>query len=84
MSRLNEVRVSCINEAESVLKGKKIVKVDYMYDKDLEALGWYHKALVIFLDDGTLIFPTTDDEGNDAGAIHYITSDDKSGILPVI
>ena len=55
-----------------------------MYDKDLEALGWYHKALVIFLDDGTLLFPTTDDEGNDAGAMHYITSDDKSGILPVI
>jgi hypothetical protein len=40
-----------------------------MTEKEMEGLGWYSKALVIIFTDGTYLFPSADDEGNDAGAL---------------
>jgi len=37
---------------------------------------------VIFFSDGTYIFPSCDDEGNNAGAL--FTSDKENDVLPVI
>lgn len=71
-------------KAESVLLGRSIVKVRYMADKEQEVTGFYRKALVIQLDDGTLLYPSADDEGNDAGAIHYHKKGDTEWVLPVI
>jgi hypothetical protein len=55
--------------AKSKLVGKKIKSVRYMTNKEMNALGWYNRALVIELEDGTLLFPSQDDEGNNAGAL---------------
>jgi hypothetical protein len=52
-----------------VLKGKTIANVRYMTEKEMEGLGWYSKALVIIFTDGTYMFPSADDEGNNAGAL---------------
>jgi len=52
-----------------VLIGKKIVNVRYLTKKEMEYLGWYSKSLVIFFDDGTYIYPSQDDEGNDGGSL---------------
>lgn len=71
-------------KAESVLLGRKIVNVRYMLDEELEATGFYNRCIVIQLDDGTLLYPSADDEGNDAGAIHYQKKGDTEWILPVI
>lgn len=68
--------------AADMLVGRKIVKVSYMDAKETEALGWYRRAVVIELDDGNLIFPSADDEGNGPGAL--FTNDDKNPILPVL
>ena len=46
-----------VKKAESVLLGRWITKVRYMDDEEQEATGFYHKALVIQLDDGTILFP---------------------------
>jgi hypothetical protein len=51
------------------LTGKKIINVRYMSQAEMDALGWHSRALVIQLDDGTLIYPSQDDEGNNAGAL---------------
>ncbi len=87
MSRLSndkEILDRWNKKAQSVLLGRKITGVRYMVDEEVENTGFYHKALVIRLDDGTLLFPSADDEGNDAGAIHYMKEGDDEWILPVI
>lgn len=72
------------SKAKSVLLGRKIIGVSYMNNDEQEATGFFHKALVIQLDNGTLLYPSADDEGNDAGAIHYQKEGDDDYILPVI
>jgi len=56
-------------EARNHLMGRTITNVRYLTDKEQEAYGWYNKAVVIELDNGTAFFPMKDDEGNDAGAL---------------
>jgi len=70
--------------ASDNLVGKKIVAAHYMTDKETENMGWDRKALIIRFDDGSLIFPSTDDEGNDAGALFGQTKDGKDLTFPVI
>jgi hypothetical protein len=73
-----------LKKAESVLLNRKIVKVRYMDDDEMELVGFHsHRPLVLELDDKTLIYPSRDDEGNDGGAIHYQKENDDDYILPV-
>jgi len=68
--------------ATKLLLGRKIVKVRYLSRDEVEYLGWDSSAVVIQLDNDTLIWPSRDDEGNDAGAL--FTSDPDVMVLPVI
>jgi hypothetical protein len=51
------------------LVGKTVANVRYLTDKEQQGMGWYRKALVIIFTDGSYMFPSADDEGNDAGAL---------------
>lgn len=51
------------------LLGKRITKVRYLTSEEAEMLGWRCTSIVLQLEDGTMIFPSADDEGNDAGAL---------------
>jgi hypothetical protein len=42
---------------------------------------WYNRAPVIVFTDGSWIIASTDDEGNDAGAL--FTSNKQMGVIPV-
>jgi len=55
--------------ATDALVGKTIVKVEYMSKKDMEHYGWYKSPLLIHLNDGTVLFASSDDEGNNGGTI---------------
>ena len=68
--------------ASHLLLGRKIVKVRYMSDQEQEDHGWDHKSVVIQLDNNVLIYPSADDEGNDAGSI-FTTKEDLP-VIPVI
>ena len=70
------------NVAASVLLGRKIVAVRYLDKEEAEHLGWYGRSVVIELDNGVLVWPSSDDEGNDAGAL--FTTDKRVDTLPVI
>lgn len=56
-------------QATKALVGKKIVSVGYMSAQDAKNMGWFHRPLIIFFEDGTHMYASSDDEGNDAGAI---------------
>lgn len=55
--------------AVTLLKGKKIVDVRYMTQEEANEFDWDSKAIVMQLDDGTLIFPSMDSEGNGPGSL---------------
>jgi hypothetical protein len=64
------------------LVGKKIIQVRYMNQKELDDLGWDQTPLVIFFNDGSYMFPSQDDEGNDGGSL--FTSFKDLPTIPVI
>lgn len=84
MNKEMNYRNTWSKKAREVLLGKKIVYVGYLTDADMDNLGWSSSTIIMKLDDGTLLYPSMDDEGNDAGAIHYINDTENAGILPVI
>ena len=64
------------------LLGRKIVKVEYCSEKNADKQGWSSQPIQIQLDNGIWLTPTSDDEGNDGGAIH--TNISELPIIPVI
>ena len=69
-------------DVEKALNGKVIVGVRYLTDDEMEQFGWFKRPLAIFLQDGTYIIPSVDDEGNDGGAL--FTSLDNLPVIPTI
>lgn len=68
--------------AKKMLLNRKIVGVRYLLDEEMESLGWDDRTIVLILDDGNMIFPSCDDEGNCAGALFTNHSDQP--VIPVI
>lgn len=70
------------NVASKLLLNRKIVGVRYMTAAEADDHGWYTRCVVIKLDNGVLIYPSADDEGNAAGAL--FTTDPDEQTLPVL
>ena len=68
--------------ARALLVGRRIVEVGYMTREEADGLGWSRRPVVLTLDDGTTIYPSSDDEGNDGGSL--FTSDKGNPVLPVL
>jgi len=68
--------------AKQQLLNRKIVDVRYLSEEEAENLGWTQRSVVMVLDDGNMIYPSSDDEGNDAGALFTCNSDQPT--LPVM
>lgn len=51
------------------LIGRTIIAVRYMTPEEQKLLGWHRSPVVLVLNDGTLLYPQADDEGNNAGAL---------------
>ena len=64
------------------LIGRKITKVEYIGDDEMEENMWYKRPISILLDDGHWLTPLMDDEGNDGGAM--CTTHKDLGTIPVI
>ena len=64
------------------LVGRTIVAVRYMTDKEVETMDWSCKSPILVLDNGDLLFPQKDDEGNDGGPL-VVQKPDGVAILPV-
>ena len=70
------------DSATKLLKGRTIKAVRYMTPDECDGSDWSRAALVIELDNGVSLWPSMDDEGNDAGAL--FTTDEELPIIPVI
>lgn len=63
------------------LVGRTIVAVRYLDDSEVSQLGIDRHPVCLQLDDGALLWPMADDEGNDAGAL-FIQAGTKTSALP--
>ena len=60
--------------AEEILLNKKIVKIEWMSESEADEMhGWYKRPVKLHLDDGTILLPQMDDEGNDGGALLWVS-----------
>ena len=56
--------------ANKHLVGRTIVKTEWLKPTEAKRImGWDQQPLELFLDNGTILTPSRDDEGNDAGAL---------------
>ena len=76
--------VDSLNVGLYLKKPSILITHRYLTDEEMDAFGWRYRCIVLTLDDNTLIFPSRDDEGNDAGALHYLPEHDGAGVIPVI
>lgn len=77
-----ELQARWVKVAQDQLLGRKIVAVRYLSDEERKILGWRGRSVVMQLDDGNLVFPSADDEGNGPGAL--FTNHKKEPVLPVL
>jgi len=64
--------------------GRKIVGARYMTPEEAENMGWNKRPVVFQLSDGSLMYPSMDDEGNDGGALFGQTKGGKDITCPVL
>ena len=64
------------------LVGRKITKVEYIGDDEMDENMWYKKPIAICLDNRHWLIPMSDDEGNDGGAVS--TTFKELQTIPVI
>ena len=69
--------------AQNVLLGRRILRVEYMKDKECNEYDWYKKPITFILDNGTRVIAMQDDEGNDGGVLTCLTKDAEE-VLPVL
>ena len=56
--------------ADKHLVGRTIIKAEWLKPSEAQRLmGWEYQPLELFLDNGTILTPSMDDEGNNAGAL---------------
>jgi len=79
---MSDIRKRWTKICQKNLVGKKIVQVRYLNKKEMDDLGWFKTPLVMFFNDGSYMFPSQDDEGNDGGSL--FTSFKDLPTIPVI
>ena len=62
------------------LVGRTIIAVRYLEEDEQLAMAIPHTSVVLQLDDGTLLWPMADPEGNDGGALFIQPA--KTSTLP--
>jgi len=72
-----------LTEFRSAVVGARVKSVSYMTKGERNDLGFHHRGVVIEFDNGTMMFPMADDEGNDVGALSW-DSANKTGTVGVI
>jgi hypothetical protein len=63
------------------LVGRTIVAVRHLDTGEVKTLGIAHQPVCLQLDDGALLWPMADDEGNDAGVL-FFQAGTKTNTLP--
>lgn len=80
MAKVSPFEKDWTEKARKLLVGRKIAYVEFMSAGQAAQLGWHHRPIILVLDDGTLIYPSADDEGNDGGSL--FTNNESLDTIP--
>ena len=89
-TRMNdkEIEARWNREAAECLLGRTVVEARYMTEAEAAQWDWYCRPVLIKFDNGLILIPSADDEGNNGGALfmEWEGHDEKAGseILPVL
>ena len=72
---LQEMWLEDLKTFSNLLVGRKIVGIRVMTEKEAKDFYWYKRPFVLELDNGTVLVPQSDDEGNDGGAVLILGKD---------
>ena len=76
------LRVTYINREFGSLKGKTIALVRPLFEAECQQFGWDYEAnadaMAIFFTDGTVVVPSADPEGNGAGFLFVINTEENN------
>ena len=81
---MSEVEDRWTKHAKDSFVGKKIVAARYLSQDEADDIGWGKRPVVLHLSDGTLVYPSMDDEGNDGGALFAQNKEGEDVSCPVI
>ena len=72
----DKMETRIMTDTQVALAGRRIVEVRAMNTSELAAEGWPpdQTVSVLVLDNGTLLFPSRDEEGNGPGALFGATA----------
>ena len=77
-----ELKKNWTEKVKTKLLGRKIIEIRFMTPEEIKFLDWANAAVVIKLDDGLLLYPSCDDELNNAGSL--ATTCNSLPLIPVI
>jgi len=65
------------NTIDDTIVGSTVVDIRPMTQAEMDKEGWRKREIpmVLVLSSGTILYPSMDTEGNDAGALFGLTSD---------
>jgi hypothetical protein len=84
MTTRTEFQQQITKEATGLLRGKTVKAVRFLTKEESDDHMWHRAAPVIEFDDGTILFPSRDPEGNGAGALFGRLSDGTDIGLPCV
>ena len=67
--------------ARELLMGRRIVDVRFLTEEEVDD-NWPRSPIILELDNGSFIVPTSDPEGNDAGCLEVGTRENDHYVLP--
>ena len=73
-----------VKEISKWLVGKTIKSVSYLTKNEAEQMYWDSRPIVLEMTDGTLLFPSAEDEGNNGGALFGQTAKGEEITCPVM
>lgn len=79
---MNDIEKRWTKDCKKFLVGKRVKEVRFLTVEEANEMDWSQRPLVIVFDDGSYIFPSQDDEGNNGGSL--FTSDKDLTCIPVL
>ena len=78
----DQFMAACEKAARERLLNRRIVEVRYLNRDECRRLMWGFTGVVFVLDNGTTVYAARDSEGNDAGALHGVSTSGEEFALP--
>lgn len=70
--------------ARKHLVGRTITSVAYITRSEAKENMWHSRPVALMLDNGSMLWPQSDDEGNNGGALAGIDKDGNPLAFPVL